>query len=366
MIIPKQIQKPQMVLVVDDQEINRDSLEMILEEGYEVITAENGAQSPELMRSHAKELSIVFLDLILPVMSGYEVLKTVRGDEILKKIPIIVMTADNGAELEALQLGAADFITKPFDLHEVISARVGRIIELSEGRKLISTAEKDPLTGLYSRNFFFEYANRLYRYHPELQLDAVVLNIEQFHSVNALNGREFGDMVLRAIGEIIKDFLKETTGIASRFDADRFAVYCIHQADYKPILARFREKIWDISPNVRIHLRMGVRSFQKDTEPILLFDQARAACSMARGDYQNPLMVYNEDMLKKEMLNQRLLNDLRAALEEGQFRVYYQPKYDIRCEPPRLRSGEALIRWKHPDGNDLPRRVHTAFRGKRA
>lgn len=54
-------------------------------------------------------------------------------------------------------------------------------------------------------------------------------------------------------------------------------------------------------------------------------------------------------MLKKEMLNQRLLNDLRAALEEGQFRVYYQPKYDIRCEPPRLLSGEALIRWKHPE-----------------
>ena len=60
-------------------------------------------------------------------------------------------------------------------------------------------------------------------------------------------------------------------------------------------------------------------------------------------------MVYDEAMRKKELLNQRLLNDLRAALEERQFIVYYQPKYNIQCNPPRLTSAEALIRWKHPE-----------------
>ena len=107
------------------------------------------------MRAHIQDLSIVLLDLMMPVMTGFEVLEIVREDEQLRNIPIIVLTAEKNAELQALQLGAADFITKPFDMTEVILARVGRIIELSEGRQLISAAEHDRLTMLYSRNFFF-------------------------------------------------------------------------------------------------------------------------------------------------------------------------------------------------------------------
>ena len=186
---------------MDDQEINRDALGMILEDDYEVLYAENGREALDMMREHAEGLSIVLLDLMMPVMSGFEVLEAVRDDEQLSRIPIIVMTAEKSAELEALQMGAADFLTKPFDMYEVIVARVGRIIELSEGRKLISAAEQDPLTMLYNRSFFFEYANRLFRYHSSKHLDAVVMNIEQFHTINALNGREFGDSVLRCIGD---------------------------------------------------------------------------------------------------------------------------------------------------------------------
>ena len=349
MIKAKQMQRPQLILVVDDQEINRDALGIILEESYEILYAENGEQALSLMREHADELSLVLLDLMMPVMSGFEVLEAARGDEQLTHIPIIVLTAEKSAELQALQMGAADFITKPFDMPEVIQARVGRIIELSEGRKLISAAEHDKLTMLYSRNFFFEYANRLYHYHPELKLDAIVMNIEQFHSINALNGREFGDDVLRIIGNEIRAFLAETTGISSRFEADRFAIYCEHQDDYHALLDRFQTKVNSISPKVNIHLRMGVKPWRADVEPILLFDRARAACNMVRGDYQNPLMVYDEDMRMRELLNQRLLNDLRPAVEARQLTVFYQPKYDIQCDPPRLASAEALIRWKHPE-----------------
>ena len=349
MIQSGQIQRPQLVLVVDDQEINRDILGAILEDDYELIYAENGREALELMRQHPEDLSIVLLDLMMPVMDGFEVLETVREDEELKGIPIIVLTAEKSAELRALQLGAADFITKPFDLPEIILARVGRIIELSEGRHLISAAENDRLTMLYTRNFFFEYANRIYQYHPELKMDAVVLNIEQFHSINALNGREFGDDVLRMIGNEIRAFLAETQGIASRIEADRFDIYCVHQPDYFTLLERFQQKANSISPKVSIHLRMGVKPWQDEVEPILMFDCARAACNSVRGDFQNPLMIYDEDMRLRELLNQRLLNDLQSAVDERKFKVYYQPKYDIQCDPPRLASAEALIRWKHPE-----------------
>ncbi len=349
MIRSKQIQRPQLVLVVDDQEINRDVLGVILEDNYEILNAENGKECMELMRQHNTDLSLVLLDLMMPVMSGFEVLEAVRNDEVLRRIPIIVLTAEKSAELQALELGAADFITKPFDVPEVILARVGRIIELSEGRQLISAAESDRLTGLYNSNFFVEYCDRMFQYHPEMHMDAIVLNIEQFHTINAMHGRDFGDEVLRSIGGEIAAMLGETEGIASRNEADRFDIFCLPQPDYRALLDRFQARANSIAPSVNIHVRMGVMPWQAQVEPITLFDRARTACNMVRGDYQNPLMIYDEEMRLRELRNQRLLNDLRPAVEERQFQVYYQPKYDIQCDPPRLASAEALIRWRHPE-----------------
>jgi len=349
MIESQVINSSQLVLVVDDQEINRDVLGIILEDDYEVIYATNGKEALEAVEAHLETLCVVLLDLIMPVMNGFEVLEHMHEDPRMKHIPVIVLTAEKDAELRALQMGAADFIVKPFDVHEVILARVGRIIELSEGRQLISAAEHDRLTGLYNRNFFFEYANRLAKYHPDMHLDAIVMNIEQFHSVNALNGRDFGDDVLRTLGTEIRSFLSETEGIAGRFEADRFDIFCLPIPDYQVLLDRLQGRLNEAFPNVNIHLRMGVMPWQEGVEPVLMFDRARAACNMVRGNYQQPLKVYNDDMLKQELLNQRLLNDLRPAVDERQLTVFYQPKYNVQVDPPRLSSAEALIRWRHPE-----------------
>ena len=349
MIKSKQIQRPKLVLIVDDQEINRDVLGSILEDDYELLYAENGEEALKIMHQQREKLSIVLLDLMMPVLNGFEVLETVRNDELLRQIPIIVLTAERSAELQALQMGASDFIPKPFDEQEVILARVSRVVELSEGRQLISAAEHDKLSMLYTRNFFMEYAERIFQYHPELHMDAVVINIEQFHSINALNGRSFGDRVLQVIGEEINAFLAGTEGIASRFEADRFAIYCMQQPDYRALLNRFQDRVNRLTRKVSIRLRMGVKTWQEGVEPLMMFDHARAACNRVRGDFQNPLMFYDDDMRMKELLNQRLLNDLHSAADERQFKVFYQPKYDIQADPPRLASAEALIRWKHPE-----------------
>ena len=162
----KKLGHRRLVLVVEDQDINRDVLGMILEDEYDIIYATNGKEALESMEENIDQLSIVLLDLMMPVMDGFEVLEAVREDPGMQRIPIIVLTADKSAELRALKLGAADFITKPYDMHEVILARVARIIELSEGRHLINVAEKDPVTGLYTHSFFLEYAEQIRRYHP--------------------------------------------------------------------------------------------------------------------------------------------------------------------------------------------------------
>ena len=347
-MIQEKIQNPKLVLVVDDQEINRDILGEILADDYQVLFAENGKEALEIMRAN-EDLSLVLLDLQMPVMTGFEVLEVVRDDASLRRIPIVVLTADKTAELRSLQLGAADFITKPFDMAEVVLVRVGRIIELSQGRQLISAAERDPLTSLYNRDFFYEYATRLFQHHTEMHLDAVVMNIEQFHSVNALHGRAFGDEVLRIIGREIRAFLAGKDGIAGRYAGDTFDIYCLPQPDYGALLNRFQAAVNQISPNVNIRLRMGVRPYEAGVEPNLLFDCAKAACNRARGNFHNPLVFYDEKMHQRDLLNQRLINDLQRASKERQLIVFYQPLYNINTEPPQLAGAEALVRWMHPE-----------------
>lgn len=119
-------------------------------------------------------------------------------------------------------------------------------------RQLISAVELDSLTRLYNRNFFFEYASRLYQNIPVKKMDAVVMNIEQFHSINELHGKSFGDTVLKAFGEAVRDFLKQTEGIGGRFEGDRFDIYCVPQQDYRLMLHHFQDRLRQMFPNAGI------------------------------------------------------------------------------------------------------------------
>ena len=223
----------------------------------------------------------------------------------------------------------------------------------SERQKLISAAENDKVSGLFNRGFFYEYARRFRKDYPTWNMDAIVLNIEQFHIVNELNGRAFGNNVLHCLGETIQGFLKENGGIASRVEADRFDIYCRHLEDYQALLDRFQEKVNEVSSHTSIRLRMGVMPWQEGLEAGQAFDRAWSACNMVRGCNRH-LMVYNEEIRARETYNQRLLNDLRQAVENREFKVFYQPKYNIQCDPPRLASAEALIRWQHPELGLIP------------
>ena len=218
-----------------------------------------------------------------------------------------------------------------------------------KAKQLIAATETDALTGLYNRDYFFQYAYRMHHEQPETPMDAIVLNIEHFHMINAINGWDFGNQVLRALGNEAQSIAKALGGIAGRFGADRFDIYCRHTEDYRAIYDRLQNKVEAISPNASIRLRMGVMPWQADLEPIQMFDRARTACNLARGHYEDCLIVFDNQVRERELLDQRLLNDLRRALDSYEFEVNYQPKYDVRTEPPKLFSAEALVRWNHPE-----------------
>lgn len=218
-----------------------------------------------------------------------------------------------------------------------------------KSEKLISATETDNLTGLYNRDYFLQYAARMRREHPDQPMDAVVLNIDRFHSVNALNGRNFGDQVLRMLGGEIHEATLESGGIASRFEADQFDIYCRPMENYQELYNRLQEKLEDAAPSVSIRMRMGVMPWRKEMEPVQMFDRARTACAMAKTNFKEHLIVYDQKMQEQELREQQLLNDVQRALNSYQFEVHYQPQFDIRSDPPKLVSAEALVRWRHPE-----------------
>ena len=223
-----------------------------------------------------------------------------------------------------------------------------------KAEKLISATETDALTGLYNRDYFLQYAADMRRDHPETAMDAIVVNIDRFHSVNALNGRGYGDQVLRTLGKEIREAAAETGGIAGRFEADRFDIWLPHADDCQALYDRLQGRMDELDTSAGIRIRMGVMPWRAETDVVQMFDRARTACTLARDAYGDHLVVYDQQMQEKENYEQRLLNDLHRALTSYEFEVHYQPQYDIQYDPPKLVSAEALVRWNHPELGMIP------------
>ncbi|MBR3400825.1 MAG: EAL domain-containing protein, partial [Parasporobacterium sp.] len=339
-----------LILIADDEMINRELLANMLEADYELITAANGREAYDLIDRNRDMLSLVLLDLLMPEMHGLDLLKKLKEDPVLSQIPVIVMTADKEAEVDSLNLGAIDFIPKPFPEQKVILARVLRTIELSEDRQIIQSTERDPLTGLYNREFFYGYAQQYDQHHKDKVMDAIVVDINHFHIINERYGKAYGDEVLRKIGEQIREKVQDSGGIVCRREADTFLVYCPHREDYKEILDYASSGLGgnDRISN-RVRLRMGVYSeVDKNIDVERRFDRAKLAADTVKGSFSRPIAIYDEALHESEIYVEQLLEDFHEAIDQHQFLVYYQPKFDIRPEIPVLSSAEALVRWCHP------------------
>ena len=338
------------VLVVDDELINREILGNLLKADYEVHFAEDGQQALDILRARDHIYSLVLLDLLMPVMDGFQLLSILKEDDRLRSVPVIVMTSEKDAEVRSIKMGASDFITKPYDMPEVILARCERIIELQEDKSIIHAAEKDHLTGLYTRDFFTEYIRQIESYKPERKMDVMVLNVDHFHLINELYGREQGDQVLICIANTLSRLFERLQGIGCRPSADYFYMYCENGTDYEALFRTLKEDLNSKLPSANVRLRLGVyQDVDKSLTPENWIDRAQAACDRIRGDYSRHTEYYSNEFYEKTKYQEKLINDIDGAIAAKDLIVYYQPKYDITGDRPALRSAEALIRWKHPE-----------------
>ncbi|MBQ3671575.1 MAG: EAL domain-containing protein [Treponema sp.] len=337
------------VLVVDDEEVNRQMLGAILEKEYIVLYASDGKEAIEQLREYSDIISLVVLDLIMPEIDGYEVMNIIESDSELKRIPVIMLTTEKSAEVRSLQLGAADFLTKPYDLPEVILARVRHAIKLYEDALIIQATEHDSLTGLYSQEFFYEYCHQCDVHYQSVGMDAVVVDLTRFHMLNEMHGRAFADKVLCTVADAIRVAITDSQGIACRYSSNTFYIYMAHRENYSLFLGKLQDSLVPLLKPSEIAIRLGVCA---DTEHAYSleqrFDRALQACNSLRNQFGSSFSAYTAQMYEKEMFNAQLLLDFDTAIKQKQFSVYYQPKFNIKGEKPVLSSAEALIRWNHP------------------
>lgn len=257
--------KKRSVLVVDDEIINRELLEAILSMNYEVASASSGIQAMEMLHAAMEPYSLILLDILMPGMSGFQVIEACKADEKLREIPIIVMTSEKSAETRSIRMGADDFIAKPYRMPEVILARCERIIELSEEKNLIRSIEKDKTTGLYIKVFFDAYIERLL---PGLRgaMDAIVLKLE---------GAD--DAALKEAARLFTDIVVNDEGLACYVEDRSFRALCKHQEDYDGLIRHMYEELQKIGA---IRLSAGVLRNVDLRSPVdSWFDSAAAACA---------------------------------------------------------------------------------------
>jgi len=217
--------KPKLLLIDDSIDVHRLLSARLKHEPVEVLGACSGAEALEMLKTVCP--ATILLDLDMPVMDGFEVLRTLKEDSKLGNIPVVVLSGLAGSEdkVAAIELGAIDYVTKPFDMPE-LRARLRSALRLSRLLALLAErAEVDGLTALANRAHFDKlWPTRVAeadRYGQPLSI--AVLDLDHFKRVNDTYGHPAGDEVLQTFARIVAKEARKTD-VACRLGGEEFAV----------------------------------------------------------------------------------------------------------------------------------------------
>ena len=296
--------KPANILIVDDMPANLQVLTGMLEDrGYVTRPVTSGKMALQAAQNDPPDL--VLLDIIMPGMDGYEVCARLKADEKLKDIPIIFISAlhETLDKVKGLDLGAADFVTKPFDVFE-LRARVSVALRTKRMQDLlIEHAKIDPLTGLTNRRGLME---RLQQEWARVQrhggaLSFIMGDVDHFKRINDTHGHAVGDQALREVADAIVGRCRETD-LPSRYGGEEFAI--IVPGEAVSAAARLAERCRQAVEAVRLGagseaLRMtasfGVADSTGLASPEALVQQADKALYRAKNAGRNRVEVRQND-----------------------------------------------------------------------
>lgn len=215
----------QTVLAVDDVPANLKMLGQILGPQYRYLCATNGQAGFEL--AVAQRPDIILLDVMMPDIDGYEICTRLKADARTQSIPVIFLTAlkDETDETRGLEIGAIDYITKPF-CPAIIQARVRNHLELKRYRDMLERMSfTDGLTGLSNRRFFDDFLEREWRgaIRNGTAISLILMDIDHFKLYNDHYGHLQGDACLRNVGEALLAAARRPSEMVARYGGEEFA-----------------------------------------------------------------------------------------------------------------------------------------------
>ncbi len=335
------------ILIVDDKAVNRQILRHFLAEEYEIIEAGDGDEALKILHRR-DDISAVLLDLRMPVMDGFQVLESMRSHANMAAVPVLAVSKDNEDEtqVKALAMGAWDFVGKPYK-PLVIKQRLYNMIQLNEAKEALDVVEHDTLTGLLNREGFYHNVAMILRNNPEAAYNIIVIDIEHFKLVNDTYGVAEGDNLLKFMARQISKLSSRYKGICARANADRFFLLVPGDVDMTHIVEVYQNSLFSYPIAMKIYVKFGIYEIEDMSMPVAgMCDRATLALSSIKGRYDKVSSYYDDILRKRLLVEQQIINDMEAAIKEKQFRIFFQPKYDLNTE--QIVGAEALVRWNHP------------------
>ena len=336
-------------MIVEDNEINREILKETLEDDYDVLEAVNGEEGLNILSQYYKDISLILLDVVMPVCDGFEFLSRQKSDSLLASVPVIVTTGNNSQEdeLKCLGLGAVDFITKPYNAR-IVKSRIDSVIKLRESSMTLAAIEKDELTGLYTRQAFYHHARTFTHFMTEEKFNVVILDVADFKLINGTYGTKKGNEVLVYLSNAFRYYVKN--GLLTRYEGDQ--LLGLFHSKVKMDIERINRNINKIAeeapiPNIRI--KVGIyEDVDTNLSIPIICDRALMAEKSISKDFKTNVAFYTDELNQKQLAQRQMENDFKSAIANREFKVYYQPKYDVNTE--NIVGAEALVRWQKLDG----------------